>query len=329
MENGCRKHPRYQGKTQPKTNCTVCWAIWQEQNPISRISKSLIAEMKLVKPTPLIDVFPAEQGEGDEEQFVLLLSDLQVGVTTPTFNFAKFHERMHKLARGVAKITALHRKSHPVKVLHVFMLGDNIQNERIGWMVDLDHLEAVLAVQLFQHCIPALQEFFTEMLGLFDVVKVSCVRGNHGSMGRFTAAETTNFDDVCYYFLQSFYRQETRIMFNIADKFYNEVNIYKKRFLLVHGDKIPSTWSIPFYGITSRSMRWQGAIGDYEYLCLGHFHTFNVLDVSSRTVFMNGTFLSDDEWTIKTLGWTSSVCQMLLSVHPRRGVSFVRRIDLK
>lgn len=198
----------------------------------------------------------------------------------------------------------------------------------MGYVVDLDHLEDVLAVQLFHHCIPALMAFFAEMLQIFAEVRVWCVRGNHGSMGRFTAAETTNFDDVAYYFLQMFFRDNPRIKFNIADKFYNEAVVLGKKFVLVHGDKIPSTWSIPFYGITTRSMRWQGSIGDYEYLCLGHFHTYNMLEVSNRTVFMNGTFLSDDEWTIKTLGWTSSVCQMLLGVHPKRGVSFVRRIAL-
>jgi hypothetical protein len=328
MNGGCQKHPKYAGRKQPTNNCTVCWTIWKEQNPVARISRNLIASAREIVPSPEIVLPRFEQGDGDEERFVLLLSDLQVGVTSPTFNFNVFHQRMETLARGVTKVTLLHRKAHPVNILHVFMLGDNIQNERIGYVVDLDHLEGVLSIQLFQHCIPALMAFFDEMLTLFTEIHVSCVRGNHGSMGRFNAADSTNFDDVAYYFLQAFFRGNPRIHFDISDKFWNTVDIFKKRFVLVHGDKIPSTWSIPFYGITTRSMRWQGSIGDYEYLCLGHFHTYNVLEVSGRTVFMNGTFLSDDEWTIRTLGWTSSVCQMLLGIHPKRGVSFVRRIDL-
>lgn len=95
-----------------------------EQNPVSRISKNLIAGAKLIVPSPVIELPVLGETEGDEEQFALLLSDLQVGVTTPTFNFAIFHKRMEALAKNVAKVTALHRRAHPVHILNVFMLGD-------------------------------------------------------------------------------------------------------------------------------------------------------------------------------------------------------------
>lgn len=76
-------------------------------------------------------------------------------------------------------------------------------------------------------------------------------------------------------------------------------------------------------------MRWQGSIGDFDYLCMGHFHNATMLDWNGKTIFVNGTFLSDDEWTMQRLGLSSSLCQLLLGVHPKRGVSFVRRIWLE
>ena len=324
---GCRTHPKYLGKRQPKSSCKVCWAIWMTENPVAQVSRNLIDAMKEVKALEITSTPVIQSGIGDEEQFVLLLSDLQVGVSTPTFGFAVFHQRMEKLLANLRKVVLLHRKAHPVNVLNVFMLGDNIQNEIIGKVVDLDHLEGTVFIQLFQHALPALERFFQELLNDFEKIKVTCVHGNHGSLGKFMA-NTTNFDDVAYEFLKAVFRDEPRIEFSTTLQFYNVAQIYGYKFLLVHGDKIPSTWSIPYYGITTRSMRWEGSIGQYNYLCMGHFHTYTIIDVSTRVVFINGTFLSDDEWTIKTLGWTSSVCQMLLSVHPKQGVSFVRRINL-
>lgn len=121
---GCRTHPKYLGKRQPKSSCKVCWAIWMTENPVSQVSRNLIDAMKEVQPLAITSTPVIQSGEGDEEQFVLLLSDLQVGVSTPTFGFAVFHKRMENLLTSLRKVVLLHRKAHPVNVLNVFMLGD-------------------------------------------------------------------------------------------------------------------------------------------------------------------------------------------------------------
>lgn len=328
LVGACPKHPKYTGKSQPRTSCKTCWSFWQTINPVARVSANLIRAMSGIPSVEQTEPPVLVSAVGDEEEFVLLLSDLQVGVCSPTFSFSVFHRRMDTLAKSIGSIVSLHRKAHPVKKLNIFMLGDFIQNEMIGRVVDLDHLEGTVAIQLFQHCIPALQIFLRTMLQVFEEVEVWCVRGNHGSLGKFMA-DSTNFDDVAYYFLKQVFVREHRIQFHIAGQFFNMASVMGHKFMLVHGDKIPMHLTLPWYGVTTRAMRWQGSIGEFEYLCLGHFHVFSVVDWSNMTVFSNGTFLSDDEWTIKTLGLSSSVCQMLLGVHPKRGVSFVRRVGLE
>jgi len=297
---------------------------------IAEISDFLIKKASRIVPkiSPVSPPKRIVQAKGDEEVFVVLLSDFQVGIKTATYNVKTFEKRMKNLTVNLLKVVDLHRKSHQVNNLVVFLLGDIVHNENIMRFLSLDELDVVIHEQVFQYAVPQLQAFFIEMLKHFKNILVYCVRGNHGQFGKLYAS-TTNLDDVVYHFLKSSFSENKRIVFKIAETFYNVADIYGKRFLLVHGDTINMHYQMPWYGITTRAMRWTGSIGDFDYLCMGHFHSFAVIDWLGKTIFVNGTFLSDDDWSKQRLGLKSSVCQMLLGVHPKRGVSFVRKIFLE
>lgn len=297
---------------------------------LSTIVKKLIGEMSSislpqVKPVKLA----ASQGakSGDEEELVLLLSDLQVGIRSATYDFDVFKRRMDNLGKNLLKVARLHRMAHPIKTLNVFMLGDFVHNENVLRFISLEELEGVVSKQIFEVAVPELTKFLELMLANFANVRVWAVRGNHGSFGKLHAT-TTNLDDFVYRFLQQVFSKEKRIKFNISNNFYAFADVQKWKFILVHGDTIRMHYQLPYYGITTRAMRWLGSLGDFDYLCLGHFHTYAVLDWNNITIFMNGTFLSDDDWTKQRLGLKSSICQMLLGVHQRVGVSFARKILL-
>ncbi len=260
--------------------------------------------------------------------FLLLLSDFQVGIKTTTYNFDVFKKRMANLKQRLLKVVALHRRSHPVNKLLVFLMGDLVHNENTLRFLNLEELAGVVREQMFEVCIPELQTFFMEMLRHFKKVEVVCVHGNHGEMGRIYA-KTTNLDDIIYHFLKVSFRENPRINFKLTTNFYQVHQEWDWRFLVTHGDKIPMHLTLPWYGLTTRLMRWQGSIGDFDYLCLGHFHIASMLDWNGKTIFTNGTFSSDDEWALQRLGLSSSVCQLLLGIHEHRGISFIRKIWLE
>jgi predicted phosphodiesterase len=296
---------------------------------VQSVVDGLLAHLQTVRPTPLKVEKPVlrKGGTYDEEQFVLLLSDLQAGHKTKTFNFAVLRERMARLVQAVDKITAIHRKAHPVRVLNIFLLGDLIQNEA-SWFVSLDELEAEVKKQLFDVVIPLLLETITHFASEFSEVKVFCVRGNHGSNGKL-AATNTNWDDVAYRFLELSFRGVQHVHFTISDNFFLMARVLRTNFLLAHGDQIPTgSYGIPLYGAVQRLMRWQGSIGVFDVMTIGHFHNFAVMDWNNLQLVCNGTFVSDDAWVQKNLGLKGSCAQTLLSVHPKVGVSFVRRISL-
>lgn len=264
----------------------------------------------------------------DEEEFILLLSDLQVGVKSDTYNFKVFERRIRTMTINLLKVASLHRRAHPVKKLNVFLMGDIIHNENIFRFLDLEELEGVVREQIFNYAIPELIRFFQTMLKNFSRVEVWCIHGNHGNLGK-PFSQSTNFDDFIYEFLKAHFRNNKRITFHLTRKFYNIANIMGWKFLIIHGDGIRTYLNIPWYGITNKMMRWQNSIGDFDYLCLGHFHHFSAFHWNNKTIFINGTFFSDDEWSIRNLGLAPSVCQMLLGIHAKKGVSFIRKIFLE
>ena len=270
-----------------------------------------------------------QQGKGDEEELVLLYSDLQVGVKTPSTNLRIIADRVERLAEAVIKITTLQRNAIPIKKLNIFMLGDMIQSEDIISKVDLDALECVINKQIFEGAVPMTEKFLLTVAPYFpEGIDIWCVPGNHGNLGRMNAV-TTNWDTIIYKILKALTQNYTNLRWHIEDeKFYQIVGIMGNKFFITHGDCIPRYLNIPIYGITQRLMRWQGSIGNFEYLCMGHFHTPIRADWNDTEYLINGCFVSEDQWVLKVIGMSTSPAQVLFGVHPKMGVTFYYKLKL-
>lgn len=270
-----------------------------------------------------------KMGKGDEEEMVLLFSDLQVGHKSPTTNIKILEGRLENLAKAVVKIATLQRNAIPIKKLNIFMLGDMIQSEDITSKVDLDSLEMVLMDQIFTGAVPMTEKFLLSILPYFpEGIDLYCVPGNHGATTKLNAP-TTNWDTIIYKFLKNKTANYKKIRWHIEEKlFYQLVDIMGKKFILAHGDCIPRYLNIPIYGVTQRAMRWQGSIGNFDYMCLGHFHTPLRMDWNNTEILINGCFMSDDQWVLKVIGMSTKPAQMCFGVHPRMGISFLYKLKL-
>ena len=291
----------------------------------------LLAKHVTAMPRMEISPFPSSEGQGDEEIAVLMVSDLQTGLKFTGFNSHVLRERVRKLAIGVEKVVSLHRRAYPVRRLAVFALGDMVHNDRIGRVISLDELEKVVMEQVFDVASPCLSELLVTLRQTFEMIDVYTVDGNHGSLGKYAAVKT-NWDNVVYRTCELQLAQYPEIRWHIEKKeFWQKVKLGKWVFLLTHGDSIPMHLTLPWYGITTRAMRWQGSLPgrDFQYLCMGHFHTASSLDWNEMEVFVNGAFVTSNGWVLKKLGLASSTVQWFFGVHPRRGVTFRYKIRLK
>lgn len=289
------------------------------------VDKGVKASAKLTLPKIKI-----KQGRGDEEEAVLLFSDLQIGHKSPSSNLSIVQYRLEELARAVIKIVTLQRNSFPVKKLNIFMLGDMIQSEDITSKVDLDSLEMVLMDQIFDGAVPLTEKFLLTILPYFpEGIDIWCVSGNHGSVSKLNAP-STNWDTLIYKILEAKTQNYKKLRWHIEEKlFYQMVSIMGKKFALAHGDCIPRYLNIPIYGVTQRAMRWQGSLGNFDYMCLGHFHTPLRMDWNNTEILINGCLISEDQWVLKVIGMTTTPSQLMFGVHPRKGISFFYKLKLR
>ena len=300
--------------------------------PFSMAIQDVLKAIKIqpLEAMPTIKAPRLQKGKGDEEEIVLLLSDFQIGHKTTSFNAEVCKKRMIYLLKSFLKIVALHRLAYPIKTLNIFLLGDFIQSEAVGYLVDLSELEMVLIDQIYKVAVPNLTWLVTESAKNFEHVNVYCVRGNHGR-GPKGSSEKTNWDDVIYRTLSCVFADNPRVKFMVASEFYQVVEIMGWRFLLAHGDQVRGgSYGIPLYALLQRMLRWAGSLPErWDCLCVGHWHSFAHLEQNEQELIVNGTLVSDDEYVRRTYGWNASTLQVMFGVHPRKGITGVNRLKLK
>jgi len=283
---------------------------------------------KVLPPLKIYPVLP-KVPKGDEEELVVLLSDAHVGHKTKTYNSEVFKRRLQQYYNAIKIIVDIHRSAFPIRICNVFLLGDLVHNDLLGRFCTLEEIESPVIDQFTNIVVPEISNFLMSLTKIFEKVKVYGVRGNHGAVWKF-AAESTNWDYVVYKFIETRLANQKRITFNFPKDFFQLVRIQRHTFLLVHGDQIPMHLTLPWYGTTTKAMRWQGSMPErFEYVCLGHFHFPSIVTWNEIEILTNGCFVSDDEWVRKRLGLKSEPKQIIFGVHPRIGISFRYYIDLE
>jgi hypothetical protein len=300
--------------------------ISEGDTPLKQTPEPIILAKDIeVKSLPEIKIIPIPQvaeDEGEETQ-VLLVSDLQAGQKSATFNSRVLRQEMVNFTEKSLKLCELHRKMRPIKTLHVCLLGDIIENMNVP-IPKLEELEHVVIDQIFEVAVPVLNDLLVSHLQLFDEIKVYCIPGNHGQLqGRRSLSAKTNWDIFVYKTLSLGLKNFGKIQFNIEEnEFYYIANIFNIKCLLVHGDQIPAYLGVPFYGIDRRSLRWNVSIsGNWQYLFMGHFHICNYIRPSGIPIFMNGTFASGATYPLQRLGLQDDPRQWILFMSPKRGVT--------
>jgi len=266
------------------------------------------------------------------EECVLLVGDIHIGRTTKSYNSDIFRSRIRNLRDNLFLVKQIINRSYRLPTLNIFFLGDIVDGEDIypsqPYKQDLDADEQLdLAVNEFSN-------FILSMLpdggrGKFKRVRIWTVEGNHGRTGR-RKSEKTNFDRIFYKRLADRFDRNKRVEVNISTDWYNYAEILGHGYLLFHGDAIYTYMNIPFYGIVQRSMRLRvgGLENDFDIVCLGHFHNLGMLYWNDLRILMNGTFLTDDDFSQKRLGLKTANKFWFFGVSEERSMTWSYLLDI-
>ena len=261
----------------------------------------------------------------------VMLSDVHVGKKTSSFNFIKMKERMVYLMDQVVDEFKQQKRRYNVEEIHFCFIGDIIDNDSLypTQPHHVDHENAGHATEQ----IKLASQFFSEEIDRVQKatkakVVIHAVKGNHGRISKFTN-EANNYDIMFYNNLETMVSRNKNISTNMSHDFYCMASIQGHNFLLHHGHGIRMYQNIPWYGLVQRVMRWAGSLPfNFDYVVVGHFHTCGEQHWNDKTIFMNGTAVTDDTFGLEVLGLGASNNFWLFGVNKDQGICYQQKINL-
>jgi UDP-2,3-diacylglucosamine pyrophosphatase LpxH len=243
---------------------------------------------------------------GDFTLAVLDISDVHVGerVTADetgglnTYDLDECHRRAGVLVESALEALVRHRPHR----LHIHLLGDIITGERIyrgqSW-----HLDASLLRQVFT-AEELLLSMIVRLAEAVPNVRIYTVCGNHGRAGRVGEYHPqTNFDAFVYMLLARRLEQQPHIQMVVGDAPWlacEVVELDKQSHLLLHGDGIRSSLSIPYYGTDRASREWGRTLGKApKFVHLGHFHRAAGIQLPGGEQLVNGSWVGATAFTLR------------------------------
>lgn len=264
------------------------------------------------------------------EKALVVLSDVQLGKTTPSYNTDICEERINRYAEKILHITEIQRRHHPVTEARIYMLGDMIEGEMIfpgqAHLIDASMFRQVMidGPRIFGG-------FINKLLAGFQKIHMVCIPGNHGQVGGRARRDynlETNSDRMLYFFLKEIFKNEKRITWNIPYEqnesgWYAVDHPFEDGFLLWHGHQISGGFGgYAWYGLGRRIYAYRGgAIKEpFKYSITGHFHVPVRVQLNAVTAWGNGSVESDNLYAQEQMAACGSPTQLLLFAYPN-GVS--------
>lgn len=269
------------------------------------------------------------------EKWLQMFSDLQYGLMVNKIEVGGLgfydpqvaKERLEYLISVIGRI--IQYSPNRPEELYLAFLGDNIENAYMQAnqqsRVDFGVCQQIIETEeLILDYIVALSKYFP-VLKIFAIVG-----GNHGRMGRKKndASPTDNFEYLIYNHISKRLADMKDIYFNYTSAKHMIVEINDWKFWLEHGDTVRSWMGIPFYGIKREKDNINAMLAKFrehaDYLLAGHFHT----KANFEDIFMNGSFVGGDAYSIGDLRRMDYPYQSLLGVNKKHGIIWHRPICL-
>lgn len=320
----------------------------KQQADVHNLVERMKDSLESIKPVPPVKMKePVLEGQ-EEEEAILLVSDIQlgtksigaeIGLTEPQvwgafgrYDFDVFRYKIRVWLKAVLKFVAMHRASTPVKRLHLWFLGDVLENEWI-YRGQGAYIETGL-IQQYYAALYEIGQVIAHLSANFDEIEIHGVPGNHGR-GTPRPRETktwVNWEWLWYRYLELVCGTLKNVKFELAMSWYDLPMVMGHRFLLLHGEDIKRYMRFPWYS-TERMEKAYGAIMErvgtpFEYLCFGHHHVAATFQSSKGEWICNGNWVGPTMFTMKVLYEMVKPVQFMFFFHPRQGITTTHKINL-
>lgn len=263
---------------------------------------------------------PPPDDEAHHAQAVLL-SDWHAGEVVDRaqmtglneFNFDILRARVSELYRSLLSF----KSNRPALTeLQLWFLGDIVSGNIHDELRETNEFpvaqQAVMAGHLIADLIDALVPHY-------PAIRCVGIAGNHGRTRKEHASKNV-FDslDVVAYELAA---ARVNVPFVVPRSAMHVAEIAGRRILLWHGDGVRSSMpGVPWGGVMRRWNELRKGYADrgilLDGLAVGHFHQFNV--AGGGSIYMNGSLIGPNEYSLKNYGSGEPPAQMLLTFDAKR-----------
>jgi hypothetical protein len=276
------------------------------------------------------------KGEAKEEDVMAMMSDLHIGAEhsleetggISKFNFDLLCKRISNYQYALRDIVELHSKMYPLRNLHVSCLGDIVAGDNSSGEWSQNYITMPIVDQVIEGY-AKIRDMLAYWLSIFETITFYGVRGNHGRTGkRGVEKDYSNYDYLCYKFLQEAFRNNPRIKFVVPKTWWILANIKGHKFLMVHGDDINSG-TPPVKKLGDFEAKMAGILDENpQYTLAGHFHNTAELGTNRGSLLINGSFVGGDIYSLKTVHANTRPEQTIFGINQSRGKTWKYNIDL-
>jgi len=285
---------------------------------VERLQEQLSTALGIMDCPTDLAILPPPITAVSESVPVLLCSDWHCGaVVRPAsvndlneFDVAIFHERAQGLFRNALKVVNMVRSSVTINEMVVWLGGDLIDNWLHPEQVQMQELSPT---QQIIECERAIVAGFGYLLdhGDFERLIVPCSHGNHGRTTQKMQADNshaTSYEWLMYQSLQRHFRNEPRIVWQIADGNVTYLTVLGQVLRFHHGDACRYQGGIG--GLTIPLTKWihradQAIRADHTFQ--GHFHQLTL----GQNWSVNGSLIGATAYGLK-LGFAPERPQQLM-----------------
>jgi hypothetical protein len=273
-----------------------------------------------------------------------------VAVETPLQMFSDWHwgeivdgERVrghNAYNRTIADARVEHIVHSHLSIVHRMRRGGGWRNPKLVVGVNGDLLTGTIhelerhgdhrsIVEAVHSCGMKLAWAIGTLAAEYESVEVFCTAGNHGRLPDARRVQqkdpTRSWDTLAYLFAQTALSNSPHIRFFIPYSYAAMFEIGRWRFLQTHGHDIKSWNSIPWYGIArmvSNVNALEASRGTTpHYYLFAHFHQQTSLPHANGEMFVNGSLIGGNEFSVNGMGKADRPTQQLLMVHDGNGVT--------
>lgn len=303
--------------------------------------QDLMVRTATARPKVAMPPFRKSNPDGTPEHAVLVLSDAHVGQAFSKeetggineYNVETFVRRSANLRAAVVEIACnLHSKMYPIPELHVVSLGDIVQGSNLGgdWGPAYTAMDVVAQTEQASLTI---SDMLSTWAGCFEKVHFYGVVGNHGRAGASKNSDkvAANFDNTVYGLIKGQMSKQPNVSVEFDKSWWRLVDVNGTSFMAIHGDAVRSlnVHSLRQEEHKLQSMTQATTGKAFDVLLLGHFHNFVEVETARGSVIVNGSFVGGDIYSLHRLHMLSRPSQVLMGVHPDRGITWQYKIDME